>query len=404
MQRAILETRLAVRRALGAAMRRGLQGSPTLAAFEPLAPGALVLVALSGGADSLALAAAAASEAPKLGLRAGAVIIDHGLQAETAEVAERTAATATAWGLAPVLVRRVTVGSGGLGPEAAARDARYAAFAATVAETAAAAVLTAHTRDDQAEQVLLALARGSGTRSIAGIPHARSLAESTALAEGAGHAVVLRPFLGEAPEITRTVTEQACRELGVAPWRDPHNRDAVYARVRVRRRVLPVLADELGAGAAAGLARSADLAREDADALDALAAELAERALAEVPEVESPLADVAVMHAGLHGAAAPGGRPAADRPAQDSLIMSAAVLAEAPAALRNRAVRLLAMRGFGAHLDRGHVLAVAALATGPRGRGPVFVPGIRVSRSGDRLIFDEQRGSPRDADPESAVQ
>ncbi len=373
MQRAILETRLAVRRALDAAMRRGLQGPPTLAAFEPLAPGALVLVALSGGADSLALAAAAAAEAPKLGLRAGAVVIDHGLQPETAEVAERAARTAGEWGLAPVLVRRVTVGSGGLGPEAAARDARYAAFTAAAAETAAAAVLTAHTRDDQAEQVLLALARGSGTRSIAGIPHARSLAESTALAEGAGHAVVLRPFLGEAPEITRTVTEQACRELGVAPWCDPHNRDAVFARVRVRRRVLPVLADELGAGAAAGLARSADLAREDADALDALAAELAERALAACSDAER-------------------------------LTVPAAVLAAAPAALRNRAVRLLAMRGFGAHLDRGHVLAVAALATGPRGRGPVFVPGIRVSRSGDRLIFDEQRGSPRDADPESAVQ
>lgn len=383
MQRAILDTRLAVRRALA--------GSTGIA-------DALVLVALSGGADSLALAAAVASEAPKLGLTAGAVIVDHGLQAETAEVAERAARIAGEWGLAPVLVRRVRVGGAGLGPEAAARDARYAAFAAVAAETGASRVLTAHTRDDQAEQVLLALARGSGTRSIAGIPHARPLREGTEGAENAGEAVVLRPFLGEAPEITRAVTEQACRELGVAPWHDPHNGDAAYARARVRRRVLPVLADELGAGAAAGLARSADLAREDADALDALAAELVERALAACAGTEAPFVDVAVLHGAGEGSAIPG-EPAAER-----LAVSAAVLAEAPAALRNRAVRLLARRGFGAQLDRGHVLAVAALATGPRGRGPVFVPGIRVSRSGDRLIFDEQRGSPRDADPGSAVQ
>src|SRR5690606_20312838 len=110
----------------------------------------LVLVALSGGADSLALAAATAFEAPRAHLRAGAVIVDHGLQAASTEVAERAAEQARALGLDPVVVVRVQVGSAG-GPEAAARDARYAALVETIQTTDAAALLLGHTLDDQAE-------------------------------------------------------------------------------------------------------------------------------------------------------------------------------------------------------------------------------------------------------------
>lgn len=183
MQRAILETRLSVRRALEAARLHVLPSTQSASALTSTPamlekPEPLVLVAVSGGADSLALAAAVAAEAPKHGLRAGAVIIDHGLQAGSADVADWAATVVNEWGLSPVIMRGVVVDEDRTGPEAAARAARYDAFAAVAAENDAVAVLTAHTRDDQAEQVMLALARGSGTRSLAGIPHSRQLGEA----------------------------------------------------------------------------------------------------------------------------------------------------------------------------------------------------------------------------------
>lgn len=331
---AVAETRLAVRRALiGTFDARARGGGPEL-----------VLVALSGGADSLALAAATAFEAPRQGLRAGAVIVDHGLQSDSATVAARAAAQAADLGLEPVIVRRVTVEAGrGEGPEGAARTARYRAFESVRAETGAAAILTAHTRDDQSEQVLLALARGSGTRSIAGISPRRE--------------AILRPFLG----VTRRATERACAAQGHEAWADPHNSDPAYTRVRVRMRILPSLVRELGPGIAANLARTAELAREDADALDALADERLDTLLAE------------------RGDTAPGADPAAELPI--------AGLAELPDALRNRIIRSFANRSFGTSLNREHTLAVAALVTAWGGQEGIDVPGGSVRRSGGRLLF-----------------
>jgi tRNA(Ile)-lysidine synthase len=200
----------------------------------------LVLVALSGGPDSLALAAATAFEAPRAGLRAGAVIVDHGLQRESARVAARAAEQALELGLDPVLVRLVEVGSGpgSGGPEAAARDARYTALDAARRDTRAVAVLLGHTLDDQAETVLLGLARGAGASSLHGM----------AAASGA----FVRPLLG----IRRETTVAACADAGLEPWLDPHNADTTYSRVRVRRTVLPVLERELGPGIAGALART----------------------------------------------------------------------------------------------------------------------------------------------------
>lgn len=336
---------LAIRRAVRETLRRAIA-----------APGEapLVLVALSGGADSLALAAALAAEGPRLGIRAGALVIDHGLQPGSAEVARTAAAQATAWHLDPVLVRRIAVPDDAPGgPEAAARTARYAAFAAAAAESGARAVLTGHTRSDQAEQVLLGLARGSGLRSIAGIPPHREL--------GPG-CVLLRPFLAPDPEITRATTAASCARLGVTPWSDPHNADPRYARVRVRDRVLPVIEGELGPGVAAALARTADLAAEDADALDALAAEALHRARRE--------ADA-------------GG-----------VALDAETLRVLPAALRNRVIRQLAATEFGAQLSREHTATIAALVTDWRGQGPIPAPGIRVRRAAGRLQFQAQVRGP----------
>lgn len=298
-----------------------------------------MLVALSGGADSLALAAATAFEAPKQGVRAGAVIVDHGLQPGSDAVAARAAAQARALGLDPVTVRRVQVTGGAAGPEAAARTARYAALEAARRELGAVAVFTGHTSDDQAEQVLLAVARGSGARALAGIPARRG--------------AIRRPFV----RVSRAQTIAACAAQGLAVWADPHNRDPGFTRVRVRERVLPMLERELGRGIAANLVRTAEIAREDADALDALAAEVVER-----ERITSP-----------------GG--------SECVGVSAAALAELPAAIRHRVIRLLARECGGGPLSRTHTLAVAALVTDWRGQGPVQLPGGEAVRIDGTVTF-----------------
>lgn len=328
----------------------------------------LVLVGLSGGADSLALAAGLAAEASTAGIRAGAIVVDHGLQPGSSDIAASAADQARTLGLDPVVVRRVAVREGG-GPEAAAREARYAAFAAVAMELSPVAIMTAHTRDDQAEQVLLALARGSGTRSIAGIPPVRHLSETC---------VLVRPFLGADPAIVRATTVAACAELGLAAWNDPHNADPGYARVRVRERVLPVLTDELGVGIRAGLARSADLAREDAEALDTWAA----RAVRELGEITADGAGTT-----------------------DAIVIGSAGiarLAELPAAVRQRVLHRIAAESFGVNLSREHTLALALLVTDWRGRGPAFVPGIRATRLRHELRLVGQVGSPRGVDVASS--
>src|SRR3954453_14255850 len=222
--------------------------------LRDVAPGSIVVAAVSGGADSLALAAALAHVASKLRLTAGAAIVDHGVQPGSAEQAERAAEQCRGLGLDPVTVHTVAVGRAG-GPEAAARAARYAALDATAADV----VLLGHTLDDQAETLLLGLARGSGARSLSG------------MAAVSGR--YRRPFLG----VRRTETRAACRALGLEPWHIPHNAAMAYARVRVRREVLPALEAALGPGIVESLARSAGLLRDDADALD----EWADKAQAE---------------------------------------------------------------------------------------------------------------------------
>src|SRR5689334_18776984 len=241
------------------------------ACLADLAAGDLVLVACSGGADSLALAAAAAFVAPRLGLRAGGVTVDHGLQPGSAERAGEIAAQMARLGLDPVQSVAVTVPppATAAGPEAAARTVRYAALDQAAAAHGAVAVLLGHTLDDQAESVLLGLARGSGARSLAGMPRRRGRYR--------------RPFLG----LRRAQTEAVCAAVGVHFWTDPTNLmpdgaeavdgesgAAVPARTRVRAAVVPVLEDALGPGVVESLARTAGQLRADADALDALAADL----------------------------------------------------------------------------------------------------------------------------------
>ena len=302
---------------------------------------ALVLVALSGGADSLALAAAAAFEGPRADIRVGAVIVDHGLQAGSDAVAARAAEQARMLGLAPVRIVRVEVGASG-GPEAAARDARYAALERVAAAERASAVLLAHTLDDQAETVLLGLARGSGAASMQGMTPVAGLWR--------------RPLLG----IRRADTRQACADQGLEPWDDPHNVDPSFARVRVRERVLPVLEAELGPGIAEALARTAEQAREDAEAFQ--------------QQIDEFIEDIC-------------------EPAEAGIAVSVPALAANPAALRQRIIRFVVLSDFGVSLSRAHTLEVARLVTDWRGQGPIDLPGVTARREGARLVFASAEAS-----------
>jgi tRNA(Ile)-lysidine synthase len=264
---------------------------------------------LSGGPDSLALTAVAAKVKPTT-----ALIVDHRLQQDSGRVAATAREHAIALGCVDAQIICVDVGTAG-GPEAAARTARYRALDAARAD---AQVLLGHTLDDQAETVLLGLGRGSGARSMAGMrPH---------------HPPWGRPLL----DVRRAVTHQACDELGIQPWRDPHNADRRYTRSRLRAEVMPLLEDILGGGVAEALARTAIALREDTETLD----ELAQRALT---------------------AAASG----------DGL--DTARLTALPEAVRRRVIRGWLLAGGASDLTDKQIRGVDTLVTGWRGQGGVAV-------------------------------
>ena len=330
-----------------------------------LAAGSLALVACSGGADSLALAAATAFVAPRLGLRAGGVTVDHGLQPGSDKRAALVAERLGRLGLDPMHNVAVTVPSPGPGsgpspgPEAAARTARYAALDAVAAETGAAAILLGHTLDDQAETVLLGLARGSGARSLAGMPASRG--------------VYRRPLLG----LRRAATAAACAELGLEPWQDPHNGDSRFTRARVRHQALPALEQALGPGVAEALARTATQLRADAECLDDLAFAESGRLLAANSNPGGPN---------------PGG-PNPGEP--DVAALDVASLAALPAAIRTRVLRDAALAAGCPHgaLTAGHIEQVDALVTGWRGQRWADLPGgVRARRSDGKVWFTGKAG------------
>ncbi len=312
----------AVGRALAVPFPRGRSGRTA-----PDQPS--LVVAVSGGADSLALAIGTAwavrDSGPFHTVSARAIVVDHGLQEGSAMVAARAVEQVASRGLAAEVVAVTPDGRGG--PEDSARRARYGAL---LAERTA-YVLLGHTLDDQAESVLLGLARGSGTRSLAG------------MGERSGRLV--RPLLG----LRRTTTEAACAEAGLQPWHDPHNADPRYARSRLRA-ALPYLDELLGPGLVEALARTATLTRADADLLDRQAA--------------------ALVASELHG---------------DTLQVAA--LAAVPDALRTR-VLLSWLRSRGAvDVSMAHVDAVDRLVTSWHGQLGVDVPGGRVVRGQGRLAL-----------------
>ncbi|CAB4864398.1 MAG: tRNA lysidine(34) synthetase TilS [Actinobacteria bacterium] len=299
-------------------------------ALDDVEAGRLVLVACSGGPDSLALAAAASFVGQRRGWRAGAVIVDHQLQAASAGVAAHAASVCARLGLDPVTIRAVDVGTAG-GPEAAAREARYAALLEACSAAGAVACLLGHTREDQAETVLLRLARGSGARSLS--------------AMSARTGLWRRPLLAVPRAVVHASARDVLTPLGEDPWTDPHNLEPRFARVRVRA-AMDELQQALGPGVVAGLARSATLLKDDADALDAMA------------DVEFA------------------------RHVRDGAI-EAGVLAELPRAVRTRVLRRMCVDAGSppGALTMEHVATVDHLVTQWHGQGRTSLPGgVTVGR------------------------
>jgi tRNA(Ile)-lysidine synthase len=226
-----------------------------------------VVVACSGGADSLALLAATVFELRRAPVRVIGAVVDHGLQEGSAEHTARVVAQMAGLGVDETVSARVQVEPGAVGVEAAAREARYAVLGQVAESFGARKVLLGHTLDDQAETVLLGLARGSGGRSIAGMRRRFDDAVS-GQPWGTWTTHFLRPLL----DVRRAQTEAACRADGIEFWTDPHNDDPRFLRSRVRRTVLPVLERELGPGVAETLARTAEQLRPDMELLDEQAA------------------------------------------------------------------------------------------------------------------------------------
>jgi len=293
--------------------------------------GDTVLVAVSGGADSLALAAALVPESNSALINLVGVTIDHQLQKSSGEQAKKVLAQLLELGISQVEIVKVDVELLD-GLEASARRARYAALDAAAEKYSANLIFLGHTLNDQAESVLLGLARGSGARSLSGM--ARITGK------------YCRPLL----EISRSETLAACAENNLTPWNDPHNSDSQFARVRVRTDALPKLEESIGPGITGALARSADLLRDDADALDGWAAQVA---------ADLDLADLEITR-----------------------------LAELPKAVRSRVLRK-AIYAAGApmgSITADHVASVEAFVTSWHGQGACSLPGgVKVSRISGRL-------------------
>ena len=299
--------------------------SAVRATLEKYSAGDLITVAVSGGADSLALAEVARIEGEKLAQRIVAVTIDHQLQSGSAEQANKVVKQLSI----PCSIIKVNVELKD-GLEASARRARYEALTNFAKENNASAVLLGHTKDDQAETVLLGLARGSGARSLSGMSQVNGIFE--------------RPFL----EITREQTVAACKELNFQVWNDPHNDNSDFLRVRVRKNVLPIMESELGPGIREALTRSANLLRDDADALDSMAEEFwsQDKSL----EVEP--------------------------------------LTKLPKAVRSRVLRLALFESGVSQLSADQVGQVEALISNWKGQGEVSLPaGVKVSRISGRLTL-----------------
>jgi len=294
-----------------------------------------ILFGCSGGADSMALALALFLEAN--GTKVIPIVVDHGLQPSSAEVTTQTISKLKDIGYTQIesAIAQVRITDG---LEASARRARYQIFNQFIDTHQPKHFLLAHTLNDQAESVLLGLARGSGARSLSGMALENN--------------IYVRPLL----KISRQTTEAACHEGGVEFWSDPHNDDLKFARVRTRKNVLPNLEENLGPGITEALVRSADLLRDDADALDSFAREYFDQA--------------------------------------DPLNLSVNELERLPRAIRSRVLRL-AIYQAGApsgSLSAEHINGAEALISDWHGQKELSLPGdVKLLRNSGRITLSTNK-------------
>lgn len=304
--------------------------SAVRAELEKFSAGDLILLGVSGGADSLALAFTTQIEAKKLAIRTIAIVVDHQIQTGSADIAKKVCEILNSGKIESQIVKvKVEVTDG---VEASARRARYEAFEKIAKDMNASALFLGHTKDDQAETVLLGLARGSGARSLSGM--------------ATRNGIYVRPFLRN----SRAETLKACQELGLEPWNDPHNEDLSFLRVRARKKVLPIMESELGPGIADALVRSAQLLRDDADTLDYLANQFW----------------------------------------SEDKSLEIAALEKLPKAIRSRVLRLALAEKGALQLSAEQIGQVEALISNWKGQGEVSLPaGVKVSRISGRLTLSK---------------
>ncbi|MFY8050813.1 MAG: tRNA lysidine(34) synthetase TilS [Aquiluna sp.] len=310
--------------------------------ISDLTPGTTILVAVSGGADSLALASAANFEGRKLKLNVAAVIIDHGLQLGSDKVAKKAKSRCESLGIEQVVIEKVTVRQSGDGLEAQARESRYKGIEKVRSKLGASWVLVGHNLNDQAETVLLGLARGSGLRSIA------------AMVKVDPDRKLMRPFL----DISSADLRKACKDQGIEYWNDPHNSDDRFLRVKVRK-LAENLEKTLGPGFAAALARTAEIARESDEALSLLAKELAVKARAKSTASKAQF-DIEPLRL-------------------------------APAALRRKAIHQICLDAGAKNLSRAQVLQIEQLITAWKGQKSSVISGITVERVANQLVVTSRR-------------
>ena len=331
-------------------------GDHAVAADAPL-----VLVACSGGRDSMALAAVSHIVCTSMGVRCGAVIVDHGLQAGSEQVASEAADRCRALGLGPVILRNATVQARGEGLEAAARQARYDELCAAAHESGAIAVLLAHTMDDQAETVLIGLLRSRGVDALAGMPQVFTRSGAT----------FARPLL----TLTRAETTGICEDLGVEYWDDPTNGDAVDGelpndyplRSRVRHDLLPAIERFAGFNVARHFAESARLARMDKEYLDQRSDEVMGEAVA---AVDWPASSAAVSTDTPRACAADDTN---DSSHGIGLMIGVKRIAREPEAIRLRVIAH-ALSQAGVNASAAQIAAIDRLVVDWHGQGGVSLP------------------------------
>lgn len=300
-------------------------------------PADTLLIACSGGADSLALAWTSNVVAKRLGLNLIAVVIDHQLIEESSKVALIAKDQCENFGIEKVVIKKIVVKDNKEGLESAARSARYKAFEELTLELNAKAVLLAHTQDDQAETMLMRLTRGSGAKSL------------SAMKEVSGK--YLRPFL----HIRKKELVDALEKEGISFWQDPANTDYRFLRAKVRNELMPKLIEVLGESAIESLDRTSDLLKEDNEALDSIALENYEKLDRELNVEE---------------------------------------LIKLPAAIRKRIIKIAALESgvIPGPFSFEHIEAIDALVTKWRGQGNVDLPGfIQASRDNQTIRFISSR-------------